>query len=652
MLKLLDYGRPNPFGETIGRQRNLAWPVNAYRVTLPRSSKDSDGLNPFERVILKLLDALGVMDARALADETCIPLDLVKSIILRLQDKELIDEFNTIIEQEDDSSRSEADKAPVFITALLFRELVTGKILPFLHLLDDTNPLRKKEGKEDGFYSLRWNDAHKKNTPTKDDVIKTLLAMKKRSAAFGSDNKMPSVQQIIIIPDSSELYRLDCPIAIQKSDGEFRIADPFGNGFSLILERAFEQLLEQDEKLANWLQQWKHSLRNPRIQNLDAKPKEPFESNANWQRYPKLVARLRLPQSASFHSIAQIYASIEWALFYACCHRPFESVIARLKLTAQAEHPAMLADAAKDVGLTPPPSGFRPIRKGKLLDFQNEKAELETLLSIVILQAQSNESHPLCSIASKYPELINRLFVIKKNRNEKAHGKGRADVQDRELSDAPFMRELVHALLPDIVFSEMPTVELDRDSFADSLLDARTSIQSEFTFKTFNHLGANLQERLIHAERFFLSCKDGDDALAFVLDIYAALQSVFEMSLAGKLPPDADDAQLIKLAGMRAIAASLCNELPESLRTVKVSAVRETLQGNGQSLGACVLAFLLTSDDDTLCSISDSQPSFISDVAGIIIRRGHGNEPLLLPKDDISRLRKSTYSTIKTLLET
>jgi hypothetical protein len=650
MLKLLDYGKPNPFGGTIGRQRNLAWPVSTYRVTLPRSSKDSDGLNPFERVVLKLLDALGVMDARALADETRIPLDLVKSILLRLQDKGLIDEFNAIIEQERDSSRSEAEKDPVFVTALLFRELATGKILPFLHLLDGTHPIQKKEGEEKLFRSIRWDDIHKEIPPNERDVISVLRAMQKRSAAFGRDEKIPAVQQVMIV-NQPELHYLDCPIAIQQSDGEFRIADPFDNGFSLILERAFEQLLEQDEKLADWLQQWKHLLRNPRIQNLDAKPKEPFESNANWQRYPKLVASLRLPHSASFHSIARIYASIEWALFYVCCHRPFESAIARLKFTAQAEHPALLADAAKDVGLTPLQSGFRPIREGKLLGFQNEKAELETLLSIAILQAQSNESHPLHRISSKYPELINRLFIVKKKRDEKTHGKGRADAQDRELPDAPFMREIVHALLPDIVFSEMPT-ELDGNSFADSLLDARASIQSEFTFKTFNRLGTNLQERLIHAERFFLSCKDGDDALAFVLDLYAALQSAFEMSLAGKLPPDADDAQLIKLAGMRATAASLCNELPESLRTVKVSAVRETLQGNGQSLGACVLAFLLMSDDDTLCSISDSQPSFISDVAGIIIRRGHGNEPLLLPKGNIVRLRKSTYPTIKTLLET
>jgi hypothetical protein len=650
MLKLLDYGKPNPFGETIGKQRNLAWPVSAYRVTLPRSSEDGDDLNPFERVILKLLDALGVMDARALANETRIPLDLVKSILLRLQDKELIDEFNAIIEQERDIRRSEDEKAQVYITALLFRELVTGKYLPFVHWLNDANPLQKKEGEEDLFRSIRWDDAHKKTPATQRDVISVLRATRRRSAVFGKDEAIPAVQQVTIV-HQAELHYLDCPIAIQKSDGEFRIADPFGNGFSLILERAFEQLLEQDEKLADWLQKWKLSLSNPRIQHHDGKPKEQFESNANWQRYPKLVASLRLPQSASFHSIAQIYASIEWALFYACYRRPFENVIATLKFNAQAEHPPLLSDAAKKIGLTPPQSGFRPIREGKLLDFQNGKAELETLLSIAILQAQSNESSHLSHIASMYPEFISRLLSIKKRRDEKGHGKGSADAPDKELSDASFMREIVHALLPEIVFSGMPIVELDRDSRADSLLDARASIQSEFGFKTFNRLGANLQERLIHAERFFLSCKDGDDALAFVRDLYAALQSVFEMSLASRLPPDADDALLIKLAGMRAASAGFCSELPESLRTVKASAVRQTLLGTGQSLGACVLAFLLMSDDDTLCSISDSQPFFVGDVTNVITRRGHGNEPLPLPKADTAKLRKASYKTIKTLIE-
>ena len=80
MLKLLDYDKPNPFGGIIGKPRKLAWPVNAYRVTLPKVSGTDDGLNAFERVILKLLDAVGVMDADELAAETRIPLDLVKGI--------------------------------------------------------------------------------------------------------------------------------------------------------------------------------------------------------------------------------------------------------------------------------------------------------------------------------------------------------------------------------------------------------------------------------------------------------------------------------------------------------------------------------------------------------------------------------------------
>jgi hypothetical protein len=118
--------------------------------------------------------------------------------------------------------------------------------------------LQKKEGAEKTFF-IRSNDAHRGKPPSQRDVIRTLQTMKKRSAAFGRDEIMPAVQKITIA-NLPETYQLDCHIAIQKSDGEFRIADPFGNGYSLILEKAFEQLLEQDDRLAGWLGNWKHSL--------------------------------------------------------------------------------------------------------------------------------------------------------------------------------------------------------------------------------------------------------------------------------------------------------------------------------------------------------------------------------------------------------
>ena len=47
-VKLLDYGRVNPFGQIVGRPKNLAWPVRTYRVTLPQMKNDSSCLNPFE----------------------------------------------------------------------------------------------------------------------------------------------------------------------------------------------------------------------------------------------------------------------------------------------------------------------------------------------------------------------------------------------------------------------------------------------------------------------------------------------------------------------------------------------------------------------------------------------------------------------------
>lgn len=649
MLKLLDYDKLNPVGSVIGKPRKLAWPVNAYRVTLPKVSGTDDGLNAFERVILKLLDAVGVMDADELAAETRIPLDLVKGILLRLQDKALIDGHNAIIKQGHDEGVNEGDNAPVFVTALLFRELATGKILPFLHWLDDTNPLRQKEGEESYCWTIRWDDTHKRKTPTQRDVINALRAMKKRVAAFGMEDKMPAVQQITITAEP-ELYHLDCPIAIQKSDSEFRIADPFGTGFSLILEKAFEQLLERDDNLAGWLLAWKQLLSTPRTEKQYARPKEPFETDANWQRYPRLIASLRLASNAEFRSFAKIHASIEWALFYACCVRPFKEVIVKLKFTEQSQHPALLAQAAQIIGLEPPPQGFRPIQEGKLREFEDGGAYLGTVIAMSMLQAQGDASHPLRRIASARPDLINRLLEINAKRNEKSHGKGAADSPQRELSDDPFMREVIHTLLPDIVFAKTPDATPNLDARADALLDARSSIQSEFGFKQFNRLGADLQDRLIHAERFWLGYKDGDDALGFVVDVYAATQAQFHQTLASQLPPDSKDDELVTVARNKAQGSGM-GDLPDALHTVKPSMIRQALQGKGPTLGACALAFLLVSDEETLGAVAASQPSFVSDVANLITRRGHGNEPRHLIKAEIAKLRKAALSTIKTLIE-
>jgi len=649
-LRLLDYGKPNPFGEIVGRQKNLAWPVNVYRLTLPKVSEDSERLNAFERIILKLIDTSGMTDETILAEETCLSRDLVHCILLRLQDKGYIDEYNRIIQQQRNKWAGSDHDHMIFVTACLFRELATGKILPYLHIFDDRNPLKKKE-EERSFRKIRWEEAHRKSTPTPRDVISALRAMQKRSVAFNSEYRMPSVQQITIMEDA-ELYYLDCPIAIQKYDGEFRIADPFGKGYSLVLESAFNRLVEKDSRLGNWLLHWKRNLSNPRQDKHALDQREPYNNETNQGRYPKLISNLRVRRHRQFRSIEQIYSALEWALFYVCAQRRYASAVQLLKLTNQSEHPTLLQKAAETLSFQLPERGLFPVREGKLNNFLEGKAELNTVLSIAILMAAEDTSHPLRQIASLYPDFILRLIEIKKERDESAHGAGRRRSRDVELLEDTFMRNVVATLLPSIRFADGHSTNMDDEAITDSLLDARVSIQSEFGFALFNSFGVNLQDRLIAAEQFWLSFKDGDDALAFVSDVYAALQSAFRRSVTGLLAPDISDIRDSEYVVTAQTKVKQCGlgELPKCLRTVKRSAICETLLGNDQTLQSCVIAFLLTSDTEALNEIERMHPSFIQDVALVVERRGHGNEPLLLPKKDIRLLRKAAYSTIKTLL--
>ena len=646
---LLDYGMPKPFGQTIGRERHLSWPVNAYRVTLPKVSQDDNALNAFERVVLKLIEAGGFREAKQLTTETCLPDDLIQCVLLRLRDKGYVDEYNQLIKQKFEELRESEEASPTYITALLFRELATGKILPYLQMLDD-EPLKKREEEnERRFWKIRLGQNYTSRTPIPRDVLSALRTNQKRAMAFGEGHRMPSVQQITIAPQS-ERYFLDCPIAIQKSDGEFRIADPFGTGFSLQLENAFSQLLESDDSLSKWMLNWRQNLSNPRQNKPDTCQKEVFETDENWGRYPKLIASLRPRRNDQHRSIQNIYASLEWALFYSCAHHSYKTAVEQLKLTNPDKHPDLFAESAKNIGFELPEGRLSSIPQGKLEDFLSGKAELRTVLALTFLIAKNDPTHPLRSIVNEFPDFVPRMFDIKNKRDEELHGSGRFRRDDVELPDDKFMRKVIATILPSIQFANTPMSKVDVNYVADSLLDARTSIQGEFGFDRFNRFGENTQNRLVNAERFWLECKDGDNALSFACDLYATLQNIFRQQFSGVLLPDVGDAEYAKRAEQNAKNCGL-GEFSEGLRRVKRNAVRETLQGNDQTLGACVIVFLLTSDEEISQIISQTQPSFIADIEYVIDQRGHGNEPLPLTKDETMKLRKTAYTTIKTLQE-
>jgi hypothetical protein len=651
LMRVLDYERPSPFSETIGKPRSIAWPVAAYRVTFPYASRTDRGMNPFERAVVKLLQALGPIDEKALSHEMCVPIDLVKGILLRLIDRGVIDDRHAVRTDESGDAPILQPQDPTFISAVIFRECVSGRILPFVHHVSDSNPLRQREAERD-VKAIPADRNMPQRPPEPRDVINAVRAMQRQVIHRGDIRPLPQAGQVLVMPNP-ERYYLECQIAIMAREGEFRIGDPFGAGLSMVMDAAFTQLLERDAHIAGWLVEWKESLSGPQAQrskDQDEGSKQPFETDANRRRYPKLIANLRTARWQPTRSIKQIYSSIEWSLFYVCRCRPFEDAVALLGATSASEHAAMLSDAAARVGLKPPGRGFREVPKGRLIDFQCGKAEMGTVLAIAILQATKDFNHPLRAIAAKHITILDWCLSLKRKVDGSEHGNGAASVTRGELASDFTMREVVHALLPDIRFEDTP-VELGVPENGDSLLSARTALQEELGFRLFNRLGISVIDRLTHAERFWQSCRDGDNALGFVCDLYAAVQAEFRATLLGKLAPEVSDAELRKSALESACRARLCTALPMSLQTVKILAIRQTLQGIDQTLGSCVIAYLMVANPDTLGAIANVHPTFIDDIDLILTRRGHGNEPLPLSKQDICRLRKAAISTIKSLRE-
>ena len=646
--RTLDNGDNNPFSAVIGRSRHLAWPVHAYRITIPASrSAGRDLLNPFERVVLNVIDAIGGLDGDALAQETCIPVDLVRTVILRLRDKGLINDDNQIIDRVR-SSWEEKIREEKYTSALAFRELVGGRLLPSVRILDDSNPLRTKVVDRRTLLT-RDHASNRPRPPSAKDIISVIAQMKRRSEAYAQSAWMPATEQIRVEREPED-YLLDCPIAIQARDGEFRIADPFGTGFSRVLEDVFSRRLETDEKLQDWMTKWRQNLSTPKARDgEDSRRREPFDTDEISRRYPKLVHALRPSRGAQCRSVEGIYASLEWALYYTCEMHDPQLAIRRLKQETGSNYSQLLSGIAEGLGFEVPRYGFRPVLNGKFDDYLNQKPEMETVLGIALLQAEADREHPLRRIASAFPDFIGRIRTLATDRGARAHGQHVTVANGAQLESDSFMRESISVLLPAIQF-DSSTKTTDTGSQADLLLDARTGLQGAFGYQSFNKLGLSAQAALLAAEQFWLDCKDGDDARAFIGNLYSALQGVLREFLSGTASAGAPEGEYKKQAGVKADLAGL-GRLPAELASVNPGRIRATLQGNDVSIGASVITLLLTASEEALEEIADLQPDFLTVIADIHARRGHANQPAPMQKADAGQLRKSAIRTVRTLLE-
>jgi hypothetical protein len=641
-VRTLDLPVGNPFKRSVGAPKNLAWPVSVFRVTLPRMGANrSVELNAFESVILGLLQVSGPIGENLLAERTCLPNDMVRLVVARLQDRGYVDRDGRIKGTAQPVGQDSSTKESTAM-AMVFRERVSGQLLPHLLLIRDGDVLRTKLVDRP---RILPSDVIKQGAPTSRDILRVVQIARRRSAQFSQDSRLPTLQQIRVSPESEEFY-LHCQIALQAHDGEFRIADPFGLGFSKTLEDVFDEQVAHDENLHNWLLKWREStvagrIREPRLNQSQSGFLE------CQHLFPELVSQLR-GDSHGRRDLRQLYAAIEWALFYCCEMNGLSTAISQLKLRSLAARSAWLVRIASSLGLQVPERGFRDFPEGRLLDLEARKVSMDPILAVALVQAEMGSEHPLRRVAIAHPDFLQQLQRLGRSRGDDVHGKAKLRQLTDDLASDSFMQSVVSTLLPSIRFID----SLDSDTLvaqADELIQARTNLQANLGYQAMRRLGRSTETSLINAERDLISIRDGDDAQGLISNLCSAIQSALRGLMLGQAQSTVSSG-FYEIAEANLVGANL-GSLPKSLKSVNLQRISSALQGRDSTLGSLTVAFLVSSEVVLLEELAVLCPRFLGVVSQLLDLRGHGNKTIEADLKVIKPLHREAVMVVGALLE-
>jgi hypothetical protein len=625
-VRVLDVGSPYPFKRIVGKPRNLAWPVAAFRITLPDVLASTRSVkNPFEEVILGLLELYENVSPEVLAEKTCLPVDMVRTVLLRLQDKNVIDStFRPVAVNARRESGFEPQ--PKYSAALVFVEQVSGKLLPHMQMIDDNTPLRTRL--LDVARVLRRDDRYLVlRAPKPRQIADVVAKMQRRLATFGKSTGVTLAESQIGVAQEPEAFHLDCPIALRMGDGEFRIADPFGTGFSSVLEKAFQARLEEDEQLREWMVAFRRS----QVSNQTTSPTaiaQPFDTPRNRRLYPNLVEALRPISFGRNLSIDQVYAAVEWTLYYSCQIFGLSEPVRLIQSLSPESYGKWMEEAATKLGLDVPRAGFRPIWQGKLRDIEEGKAELDALIAISLVQAHAHAGHPLWQVASEHPDFLTQLRRLKMSRDRKVHGKEEMEVDNPKLTSEEFLRSVITTFIPSMMVDEASKIS-GHAELADELLEARNRLEERIGYAALKSLPRSVSHRLLNAERDLIAQKDGDNFLALIICLCAAVEIAIRDLPRGKILGHANASSAIEVAQERCLEKAI-GALPASLASVNTRRIQSALTGEGGSLGASAIVMIVTLDDHLFDKFAESGQEILSVIDALLSSRGHGNNPIYL----------------------
>ena len=603
--------------------RDVYWPVEMYHLTIEMED-ELRYLNPFEKLVMDFIEADGGLQSESsLAAQLCVPQDFLSCIVRRLEDKKLLDHNGNLAE-----SRNGDKKRPV--TGLAFRELVSGRFLPFVAIAAD-RAFAYEYPKTDGSSFLLAAKA--KALPISiADVAVAFRQMRKRAQG---KLYLPDVKNVRITEIHEEIA-LRCRLKFEGRGGEVRILNPFtdkANRFESTLEAAFDEAVAADLALGEWVLGWRRSVKagDPAKAKRE---KQPFETAENLRRYPQLIASLRRCAGRSFESL---YASLEWALFYAERRYAQDDAESLHEALGGDLSAASLQCAAGKLGV--PSSLWENINALSIRRFYDEEPEILTALALVGQAAELNPNHPFHRLISE--RFVRRMLDLKRLRDGSAHGGTTVNVADEET--VRWAEHCIHTLLPSIVFSNAAAT-----APADSDFEAQTALITLMGYEKFMPLTPAAKVNLQRAQALLQGFGEKGDVVDIVGGLCAAMEAEFRANIRESGFLGVSEEELYDEVEERFRRLEV--DPPKSLMTTRETKLRAALQGSDKTtLGGCVLAWLLSTDEKWLTAVLSGCPSFFSDIADLIDLRAHLNRQVEMRRTEIQTVFERVCNIITLL---
>ena len=644
----------------VGREAYLGWPVDAYRIFVPVSGEDGiDGdQNPFERLVISVLameNAL-VNSDRMLADMTCLPEDFIHNIVLRLTGKGVIstERLKLTAEFKAKYLKTKADSCAVdateLKTAFVFRDAVTGRMLPNIKLLGD-KPIE----------TLDYDTVARRRPimirraqqvfppPNAKDVRRVIADMRRRGRDYGGVINIPSYARCDII-EAPELYYLLCPIGVRRSDGEERIGDPFGMGYSLVLEAAFEQALADDDRLREKITEWEVRLEqsDDELSEKVAEKQLPYNSKHIESVYPHLASALRLTYTRN--NIRDLYAALEWGFYYHLVEDAQAIVLSVNSMSASEFTKAVNHTLARLGWENQKAPCAKPV-PGKIIDFETGR-NTEFPVSLAIMLACEGGKGTLLDRLNKEFGIgfLKKMFAMRELRDTKRHGVKLDRSQDIAFDEArPFAEKVLRLALPDIQFAEGAALPTDNDTKTDEKIRATNNLHTIYGRKAVREFPGEVKEHLLEAQKEWNKTGAEDNVVDAVVEVGAAMQAMIVHVLGDYISPKVENP--VNAAKCRALKAGFLDFPDEVYGGVKPDRIRNGLRGRISTLGVAGVILALCVDEDSLSSVAGRMPNLFRFIAEVHSVSGHGGMSVSLSEEQRRKWQKSVKKFIETLME-